>query len=88
LRVATSAGILQPTSPRCMSERTVVSSVKNAGLVRALASHDMDLIRNLCNRVIWLEHGVIKQFGSPATVISAYLNTTMRRDPGVMLAHE
>jgi homopolymeric O-antigen transport system permease protein len=32
LRVATSAGILQPTSPRCMSERTVVSSVKSAGL--------------------------------------------------------
>lgn len=56
--------------------------------ILALASHDMDLIRDLCNMVIWLEHGVIKQSGPPAAVIGAYLNTTTRRDGGVMLAHE
>jgi hypothetical protein len=48
----------------------------------------MDLIRNLCNMVIWLEHRVIKQSRLPAAVIGAYLNTTTRRDPRVMLAHE
>jgi ABC-type polysaccharide/polyol phosphate transport system ATPase subunit len=40
--------------------------------ILALASHDLGLIRNLCNKVVWLEHGVIKQIGSPDAVIAAY----------------
>jgi len=52
--------------------------------ILALASHDMKLIRQLCNRVIWLEHGVIKQFGPRRTVIAAYRNANTPRDLGNM----
>lgn len=48
--------------------------------ILALASHDMTLIRDLCNKVIWLEHGVIKQFGPPKTIIAAYRNANPPRD--------
>jgi ABC-type glutathione transport system ATPase component len=30
------------------------------------------MIQNTCNRVIWLEHGVVKQFGAPEAVVQAY----------------
>jgi ABC-type polysaccharide/polyol phosphate transport system ATPase subunit len=40
--------------------------------ILALASHDMDLIRNICNKVIWMEHGVMKDCGSPSTITAAY----------------
>jgi ABC-type polysaccharide/polyol phosphate transport system ATPase subunit len=41
----------------------------------ALASHDMSLIRSLCNKAILLEHGVIKKFGASEEVTAAYLNS-------------
>ena len=42
----------------------------------ALASHDMQLVNNICNKVVWLEHGVIKQSGSAKEVTAAYLNAS------------
>jgi ABC-type polysaccharide/polyol phosphate transport system ATPase subunit len=44
--------------------------------ILALASHDMPLIRNLCNKVVWLDHGVIKQAGSPEAVTATYLEAS------------
>lgn len=35
-------------------------------------SHNMDWISTLCNRAIWLEHGIIQKDGSPKQVISTY----------------
>jgi ABC-type polysaccharide/polyol phosphate transport system ATPase subunit len=40
--------------------------------ILALASHDLSLIRNLCNKVVWLEHGLIKQLGAADAVTAAY----------------
>jgi ABC-type polysaccharide/polyol phosphate transport system ATPase subunit len=40
--------------------------------ILALASHDMTLIQQVCNIVVWLEHGVVKNIGSPKTVVEAY----------------
>jgi ABC-type polysaccharide/polyol phosphate transport system ATPase subunit len=40
--------------------------------VLALASHSMSLIRKTCNKVVWLEHGVIKAIGPPETVVESY----------------
>lgn len=41
--------------------------------ILALATHNMSIVREICNRVIWLDRGSIKQFGPPDDVISAYL---------------
>jgi ABC-type polysaccharide/polyol phosphate transport system ATPase subunit len=30
------------------------------------------MIRSICNKVVWLEHGVIKKFGQPDAVVTAY----------------
>jgi lipopolysaccharide transport system ATP-binding protein len=37
-----------------------------------LATHSRELINQVCNRVIWLEHGRVKKDGPPETVLSEY----------------
>lgn len=53
------------------AERRLHEIVDKANIL-ALASHSMAVIRRLCNKVVWLEHGTIKQFGSSDVVIQAY----------------
>ena len=40
--------------------------------ILVLASHSKELILDVCNRVIWLEHGQVRMDGSPEEVIGAY----------------
>ncbi|MEP2640018.1 ABC transporter ATP-binding protein [Roseobacter sp.] len=37
-----------------------------------IASHNADIIRKTCNRVIWLDQGMIRMDGTPDEVIAAY----------------
>ena len=32
--------------------------------ILAIASHNMSMVQDICNKVIWLEHGVIRQMGA------------------------
>ncbi len=41
-----------------------------------LASHDMNLIREQCDRAVWLEKGEVRMDGPPAEVTEAYLKHT------------
>ncbi|MBS0201245.1 MAG: ABC transporter ATP-binding protein [Proteobacteria bacterium] len=43
------------------------------GRILVFTSHNMDLIRSLCTRVMWLDHGRIVMDGSVDEVISSYL---------------
>lgn len=40
--------------------------------ILVIASHSRELIRDTCNRAIWLEHGKIKLDGTPEEVTQAY----------------
>jgi ABC-type polysaccharide/polyol phosphate transport system ATPase subunit len=48
--------------------------------ILVLASHDMTLMQNVCNKVAWLEHGVIKQLDDPQSVIAAYREATTQAE--------
>lgn len=52
-----------------------ISEFKNRGVTILFVSHDMEQVSNLCNRVLWLEHGKVKMLGEPAEVTEAYLNS-------------
>ena len=39
-----------------------------------IVSHDMDLIRTMCDRAVWLEHGLIQAMGEVNSTVSSYLN--------------
>jgi ABC-type polysaccharide/polyol phosphate transport system ATPase subunit len=53
------------------AERRLRELVDKANIL-ALASHDTSIIEKMCNKVIWLEHGVIREIGPPAAVLAAY----------------
>jgi ABC-type polysaccharide/polyol phosphate transport system ATPase subunit len=42
--------------------------------IMVFVSHQTDLLLELCNRVVWLDHGVIIADGEPKTIINKYLN--------------
>jgi hypothetical protein len=50
------------------AERRLHEIVDKANIL-ALASHQMDIIKKICNKVVWLEHGTIKQFGPSECVV-------------------
>ena len=56
---------------RTRSEARIREIRDNAGTV-FLVSHSMQSIRDTCNRVIWLDKGVLKLDGDPEEVIAAY----------------
>ena len=62
------------------AERRLREIVDKANIL-ALASHDMKVIQKVCNKVVWLEHGTIKQFGPPERVVQAY--ESVHGDAGV-----
>ena len=57
------------------AERRLREVVDKANIL-ALASHDMEVIQKICNKVVWLEHGTIRQFGPPECVVQAYESVT------------
>src|SRR5467141_3357739 len=58
-----------------------MGDVARAGRTVVLVTHQMNQIRRLCHRVIWLDGGLVRQIGAPAQVVSAYelaMNSTER----------
>ena len=56
---------------RAKSEARMLEMIKNGASV-VLVSHDMNAIRKLASRAMWLDHGEVKMIGDPAEVVAAY----------------
>lgn len=50
-----------------------MSQVVNQADIMILVSHDINLLRRLCTRVIWMDHGQVKDDGDANAVIDRYL---------------
>ena len=55
------------------AEERMAELVKSTKIL-VIASHSRDLIMKTCNRVLLLEHGMIKMDGSPEDVCKAYFD--------------
>jgi len=51
-----------------------MNQIMRKGATVILVSHDLEIIKNLATRVIWLENGKIKAEGKPAKIISQYIS--------------
>ena len=47
-------------------------SMINGGTTVLYVSHSLESIRELCTKVVWLEHGKIKMVGDPDEMCDAY----------------
>jgi ABC-type polysaccharide/polyol phosphate transport system ATPase subunit len=45
---------------------------RDAGGTMVMVSHDMDSVRRMCTRAIWLDHGRVRMSGPVDLVVSAY----------------
>jgi lipopolysaccharide transport system ATP-binding protein len=62
---------------RCMGK---MGDIAKTGRTVLFISHNMAAIENLCERVLWLEGGLIARAGDPAEVITAYLSASQPVD--------
>jgi homopolymeric O-antigen transport system ATP-binding protein len=53
--------------------QTRIAEFCSADIAIVIVTHALDRIKEMCQRVIWLEHGRIVAEGDPATVIDMYL---------------
>jgi lipopolysaccharide transport system ATP-binding protein len=58
--------------------RTRIEQLLNDARLVVMVSHDLNSISNLCERVMWLDHGRMRQFGAAGPVISAYQEEAQR----------
>ncbi len=55
------------------STALIKEKLASANQTAIIVSHSIALIREICSRVIWLEHGRVKQIGATEEVTKAYL---------------
>ena len=53
--------------------RARMEKIMGEGSTVVLVSHDLETVRTLATRAIWMEHGKIKAEGEPKAVIEAYI---------------
>jgi ABC-type polysaccharide/polyol phosphate transport system ATPase subunit len=52
--------------------RTRMETMISSGSAVVLVSHDMNAVRALATRAVWLENGHVKMIGNPEEVVAAY----------------
>ena len=52
-----------------------LQEIRTEGRTMVFASHDLELMREMCSRAIWLEHGRIRLQGEVSDVLNAYQAT-------------
>ena len=52
--------------------RARMLKLMRGGTTVLFVSHSMDQIREMCDRVLWLDHGQVKMLGDTQTVCDAY----------------
>jgi lipopolysaccharide transport system ATP-binding protein len=55
---------------RCLDR---IFALVNDGAAVLFVSHDMNTVRAICDRAIWLEDGIIRDEGHPDAVVNAYV---------------
>ena len=59
----------QNFSNKCVEK---ISEFRRAGKTLLCVSHSLDILEELCDHAVWLEHGQVRQIGSAGPVIQAY----------------
>ncbi|MGB9484456.1 MAG: ABC transporter ATP-binding protein [Candidatus Dormiibacterota bacterium] len=70
---------------RCMER---INSLRAEGRTLVFVSHGMEAVRAVCDRCLWMDHGVARMVGGVESVISAYLAEVNRREEKELEATE
>jgi ABC-type polysaccharide/polyol phosphate transport system ATPase subunit len=67
-------------SARCIAK---IQEMKYRGVTLLFVTHQLDQVRNLCDRALWLDHGRTEAIGDPMRVVDAYLQEVSGTPPAV-----
>ena len=67
------------------AEKEMTKKIRS-GLTVVIVSHSMPQMRRLCDRIIWLDKGQLREIGDPDKVTENYLNFA-RQSPSRRLVH-
>ncbi len=59
-----------------------IEELRKRGTTVLLVSHDMQTVRQMCTRVLWLDRGNVQMCGDSTEVSNAYTNTILKRRRG------
>ena len=51
-----------------------IQEMINGGTTIIIVSHDISMVERLCNKVLWLERGIKKDFGETVKICEEYGN--------------
>lgn len=57
-------------SAKCVAK---IQEMKFRGVTLVFVTHQLDQVRNLCDRALWLDHGQARVIGDPTRVVDDYL---------------
>jgi len=75
----------QAFQARCLDR---ISEMKRRGVTIVLVTHDLDAVRSLCDRAMWLDEGKIQAEGAVDLVVEQYLNQVHLEDEQDLLQAE
>jgi len=65
-------------SARCVAK---IQELNYRGVTLLFVTHQLDQVRNLCDRALWLDHGRTEAIGDPMRVVDAYLQEVSGTPP-------
>jgi len=65
-------------SQKCIAK---IQEMKYRGVTLIFVTHQLDQVRNLCDRALWLDHGAAAAIGDPVRVVDAYLQAVSGGQP-------
>jgi ABC-type polysaccharide/polyol phosphate transport system ATPase subunit len=65
-------------SQKCIGK---IQEMKSRGVTLLFVTHQLDLVKTLCDRALWLDHGEVAGLGEPRRVIDDYLQEVAGIEP-------
>jgi len=65
-------------SQKCIAK---IQEMKYRGVTLLFVTHQLDQVRNLCDRALWLDYGAATAIGDPARVVDDYLQAVSGGQP-------
>jgi homopolymeric O-antigen transport system ATP-binding protein len=65
-----------------------IQQLKHQGVTIVFVSHDLEAVRTLADRAIWMEHGKVHLEGETADVVSKYLSAMVTRGKKELMEEE
>lgn len=65
---------------RCLRR---ISEIQQSGTTIIIVSHDLSVIRRMCEQVFWLEDGIVQSEGDADTVVNRYLASVWKNQQNI-----